>query len=128
MLDKYNDLEEFDILNIQETGSAVEEKLKLTNMKVITDSNSASNRGTGTYVKADTPFTKIPEISNVTKEIDSTWCLAVIDNKPFIIGNVYVKLNYQHAISEVIQMLKTAQGNAKQLKAYSIILTGDFKK
>ena len=126
MLDKYNNLDNFDILNVQETGSVVEEKLKLTNMNVITDSNSSINRGTATYVKTDTPFTKISEISNLTKEIDSTWCLAVIDNKRFIIGNVYVKLNYQHAIADVIQMLKAAQAKAKQLKAYSIILTGDF--
>ena len=126
MLDKYNETQNFDLLAVQETGTAVPEKIKLTNMKVISDANSAINRGVATYVKIDTPCTNLPEISKVTKELDSTWCLAVIDNKRLIIGNVYVKLNYRNAIQDLIQMLKTAQSKAKKLKAFGIILTGDF--
>ena len=126
LVDKYNDEEDFDLLLIQETGTVDKEKLKLTNMKVIVDTNSAKNRGAATFIKIETPCKFLPEISKVTQEIDSTWCFVVVKNKRLIIGNVYAKLHYKNAMDDVMKMLKEAQTKAAQLKAHGIILGGDF--
>ena len=42
-LDKYTYDERFDVVFVQETGTSDLEKLKLTNMKVVTDDNKAAN-------------------------------------------------------------------------------------
>ena len=126
VLDKYNHEQDFDVLLVQETNNCDKEKLKLKNMKVVVDTNSAKNRGTASFIKTDIPYKELPEISKVTKEIDSAWCFTVINNKRFIIGNVYVKLHYKNAIEDIIGMLKMAQTKAIQLKVPNIILAGDF--
>ena len=126
VLDKYNQEQDFDVLLAQETNKNDKAKLKLTNMKVLIDTNSAKNRGAATFLKINTPYKELPEISKVTQEIDSVWCFAVIKNKRFIIGNVYAKLHYKNAIEDIMQMLKIAQTKAVQLKAPNIILAGDF--
>ena len=126
MINKYNYLKKFDIVKIQETGTDKIEKLSLHNMKMISDSNQANNRGTALYVKNCYTCTKLPEISRLSKELDSTWGLAVIKNKRYIVGSVYVKLNYQKAISDTIQMLKAAQNLTKKLKACGVILSDDY--
>ena len=126
LVDKYNDEEDFDLLLVQETGTVDKEKLKLTNMKVIVDTNSAKNRGTATFIKAETPCKVIQEMSKITKEIDSVWCFVVVKNKRLIIGNIYAKLHYKNAIDDIMKMLKEAEKKAAQLKAHGIILGGDF--
>ena len=126
MLDKYNDEEKFDIVAVQETGTVDAHKLKLSNMKVMPDTNSAKNRGATTYVRSEIPCTKLPEISKISKNLDSAWCLAVINNQRIIIGNVYVKLNHHTAIQETIQMIQAAQVEGVKLKTCGIIVVGDF--
>ena len=126
MVDKYNDTQNFDFIAAQETGSDNAEKLKLLNMKVISDSNQSRNRGASLYFRNGSTCTKLAEISKLSKELDSTWGLAVIRNKRYIIGSVYVKLNYQAAIPETIQMLQAAQDLTKKYKACGVILCGDF--
>ena len=126
LVDKYNEEEDFDLILIQETGTVDKEKLRLSNMKVFTDTNEAKNRGTATFIKMDIPCKDLPEIAKVTKEIDSVWCFVVVKNKRYIVGNIYAKHHYKNALDDVIKMLKVAQNKSKQLKAHGIILGGDF--
>ena len=126
MIEKYAENQNFDWISLQETGTNNAEKLKLTNMNGISDSNQSKNRGTSLYVRKGCTCTKITEISEMSKNLDSSWGLAVIRNKRYIVGNVYVKLNCQTAISETIDMLTSAQNMTRKFRACGVILSGDF--
>ena len=125
-LDRYANNMELDILTVQEMGSCDLEKLKLTNMKVISDDNKANNKGSALYVNKKFTITKIKEINEISKNIDASWGLGVINKKRYILGSVYVKLDYQNAISDVIQMLNKAYSLMGKLRAVGVILSGDF--
>ena len=125
-VDKYSYDKGFDILAIQELGTCQHEKLKLNNMKVITDTNNSKNRGAALYVKEESPCTQLKDISKLSVQVDSTWGLAVVKNKRFIVGNIYAKLNLKTAIPEIIKMLNAAEAMIGKLKAYGLILCGDF--
>ena len=126
MLNKYVDSKGFDIIAVQETGIDQINKLELSNMITIADSNKASNKGTALYMKDCYSLTKINTLCNKSKNIDSAWGLSVIRNHRYIIGTVYVKLNYTQGIEEVINMLNSAHQMTVNLKAEGIILVGDF--
>ena len=126
LLDKYSDLEKFDILFVQETGSSIKTKLNLTNMKFVTDTNNSKNRGAALYVRDNISLTNLTELSLLSKHMDSAWGLVVINNARYVVGSIYVKLNYDKAISEVLQMLNEAEKVSKKLKAAGVILAGDY--
>ena len=126
MIEKYAHTHHFDWLAIQETGSNNEEKLKLTNMSLITDSNQAKNRGASLHVRSSNMCTKITEIAEISKNVDSSWGLTVIRNKRYIVGSVYVKLNCPTAISDTVNMLVSAQNMTKKFRACGVILSGDL--
>ena len=125
-LDKYVDSKQFDALFVQETNRSDLEKLKLTNMKVIMDDNKASNKGAALYVNRKFTITKLKEINEISKNIDASWGLGEIKKKRYILGSVYVKLEYHNAITDVIKMLEKAHSLMKKLKAVGVILSGDF--
>lgn len=126
LLDKYADSEKIDILAVQESGTGDKEKLKLINMKTVVDTNNSANRGAVLYVHNNISCTTLTEISKVSKNIDSAWGLTVIKNRRYIIGSIYVKLKYIHAITEVMKMLNIAEKLTKKVKAAGVILIGDF--
>ena len=126
VLNKYIESDCIDILKMQETGTADLTKLEIQNMSVISDRNNAVNKGTALYVSNKYSITNLESISKITKNIDSCWGLVTAHNKRYIIGNVYVKLNYSSAIKEVLKMLKAAQQKQTQLRAAGVIMTGDF--
>ena len=126
MLNKYVDAEKFGIVSVQESGSCDKEKLKLTNMKTITDTNKSRNRGSVLYIHNSILSTNLVDISKLSKHIDSAWAITVIDNKRYIVGSIYVKLNYKQAIKETLQMLNTAEEMKDKLKASGVLLMGDF--
>ena len=126
LLDKYCDEETLHVVFAQETLKVCKEKLKLTNMRVVTDSNQAKNRGAALYARDNISLTDIPEISKLSTSIDSAWALIVINNARYIIGSVYVKLNCDTAISDVIKMLNEAERLSKYYKALGVVLAGDF--
>ena len=126
MLDKYNDTQKFDFITLQENCTNITDKLKISNMKVITDTNHSKNRGAALYVKNEYSCSKLPEISKLSQQIDSVWCMTIINNKRYLVGSIYVKLNYHTAIEETMKMLKAAQTVANKLKCLGVILAGDF--
>ena len=63
MLDKYIYDESIDILCVQETGQHDIEKIKLTNMKTILDTNGSRNRGAAIFVHDSISCVSLPEIS-----------------------------------------------------------------
>ena len=126
LLDKYVDEEQIDILYVQETRSVCKEKLNLTNMRVVTDINKANNRGAAIYARTHISLTEITEIPALSKNIDSAWALIVVNNKRYIIGSVYVKLNYNNAISDVLKMLHEAERISKKYKTLGVIVAGDY--
>ena len=129
-LNKYVEEENLDILTVQElkgpTGELNPDNLVLDNMSYITDTNNAANKGTAIYVNNNFSLTKLDTISKLSKNIDTCWGLVVAQGKRIIIGCAYVKLNYEPGIAEVLNMLKEAERMKDQLKAYGIVLTGDF--
>lgn len=126
VMNRYIDEEKIDILAIQETGSSDTLKLELDNMSCICDTNNAGNKGAALYVNNKYSIAKIDSLSKLSKNIDSCWGLVVIQNKRYLIGNVYVKLDYKPAINEVLRMLNAARQRQTELKASGIILKGDF--
>ena len=125
-LNRYIEDDGIDILALQETNTSDSERLQLLNMFCISDSNKAANKGVALYVKNCHTITKLEEISKITQNLDASWGLVIINNKKFIIGSIYVKLNFSQAIKEIIKMLDKADSLQKQLKATGIILAGDF--
>ena len=85
VLDHYVDKEKYDIVAIQETGSTDSTKLRLSNMKAITDSNKAQNKGAALLVRNEHSITKLEKITENYKNIDSVWGLVVINNSRYII-------------------------------------------
>ena len=126
LLDKYNDEEGFHLIFTQETLKVCKEKLNLTNMRVVTDTNQAKNRGAALYVRNNISLTELPELSKLSRNIDSAWVLVVFNNTRYIIGSVYVKRNCNSAIADVVKMLNEAEQLTKTHKASGVILAGDF--
>ena len=126
MLDNYADNNKYDVIALQESDTIEEEKLKLSNMFALTDNNSAKNKGSVLYINNEHSMTKLTELNQLSKNIDSAWAVTVIHNKRLIIGSIYLKLNYLEGIQEMITMLTKAQELQLKLKATGIILTGDL--
>ena len=125
-LDHYTHKHKFAAVAVQETTTNDVNRLKLTNMKVMCDNNKSKNRGAAIYINDKFPTTKLKDLNETSKHTDSSWCLAVIHNKRYIIGSVYVNKEYQMGIDDVIKMLNKAHESMKKLKAVGVILTGDF--
>ena len=125
-LDKYAHDGNYDLLAIQETGSVSIDKISLSNMSTIVDSNEAKNRGVALYAQNNHSITKLEEISKNVKNIDSCWGLTVINNTRYIVGNVYVKLGDVKGITSVLDMLHKAQQMNTKLKSEGVILLGDM--
>ena len=126
LIDKYTNDEDFDIVTVQETCTTDKDKLKVHNMTSYCDSNQAKNRGATIFVKNEIPCSKIPEISNITNNLDSVWILVVVGGKRYIVGNVYINHHYDNAIVDVIKMLDQANSSCRKMKALGVILCGDF--
>ena len=88
MLDKYINDKKIGILFVQETGPRDIEKMKLTNMKTIVDTNESKNRGTALYIHNSISSVTLPEISQQSKEIDSAWSLVILNKKRYIVGSI----------------------------------------
>ena len=52
--------------------------------------------------------------------------LGIVNNKRYILGSVYVKLDQGNAIEDLIKMLNKAYNSMNKFKAIGIIVTGDF--
>ena len=126
MLNNYVEKEKIGILALQELDTSDKNSILLDNMFLITDTNKGANRGAALYVSSAYSITRLDEISLISGNVDSCWGLVIANNKKFIIGSIYVKLDYPHAIKEVIKMLEKAVKLQKQLKATGVILAGDF--
>lgn len=126
MLDKYCDSEQLDIIAVQESGTVKQEKIELSNMKALHDTNNAANRGAILYIRNSISCTNIPEISKVSKQIDSAWGLAIVNKKRYIVGSVYVKLDRPNAITDTIAILNKASMMATTMRACGVILFGDY--
>ena len=84
------------------------------------------NRGAVLYGSPEYTPTKLDKISKISTEIDSAWDLVKVNKKRYIIGSVYVKINYKTAINEVNNMLNEACITMIKMKASGLVLLGDF--
>jgi hypothetical protein len=121
MLDKYADINQFDVITVQETETTDKEKLNLVNMEVHTDDNLSGNKGTSIYVSRKHSFTKLKELNQLSKNIDTSWGVVVVQNKRYILGSVYMKLNYLDGIQEITNMLNKAHNIKGKLRASGVI-------
>ena len=105
-LDKYNDENKFDIIKVQETG--IRHDVDLCNMKYIKDDNKARGRVTMIYVKNDHSITKLKSLNQLSEQIDTTWGLAIIQGKRYIVASVYLKHKYIQGLKDLNNILKQA--------------------
>ena len=126
-LDKYCYEKSIDILAIQESFTSNEENLNLKFMSHLQDYNESANRGAMIYVNSKKlNMSPLPKISEGYKNIDSVWGIVTGKAFRFIIGSVYLKLNYKNAVSDLLGMLERAKSLSAQLKAEGVITFGDF--
>ena len=125
-LNHYIEKEDIGILALQELDTAKKDSMQLDNMSCITDTNDGANKGAALYVKNTYSITRLEEISQISTNIDTCWGLVIANNKKYIIGSIYAKADYPHAIKEAIQMLEKATDLQKKHKATGVILAGDF--
>ena len=126
LLDRYVDKLKFKLFAVHESLSCDKDKIKLSNMKMITDTNRSVNRGAILYIHDSIQSTNLVDISKISKHIDSAWALIVIKDKRYIVGSIYVNDRYPHAISDALCMLNTAEQMKSGLKATGVIVMGDF--
>ena len=126
LLDRYVDNSKFKLFAVQESLTCDKDKIKLSNMKIITDTNKSTNRGAVLYIHNSIPSTNLVDISRISKHIDSAWALIVIKDKRYIVGSIYVNDRYPQAMSDALCMLNSANEMKGRLKATGIILMGDF--
>ena len=134
MLDKYVEDNKITVLSVQETSTIKSKSSRgtqksirqLKNMLVYQDTNNETNNGCAIFVQSDVSFTQLKDISQISKEIDSVWGVLQWGNKRFVIGNVYLKLDYIQGVSEVKKMLVKASNAVSQHKCAGVLLMGDF--
>ena len=126
VLNHYANSKNFDALAVQETQTNLKENLELDNMQVIQDTNNAANKGACLLVSNRHSITKLENIPKISKHLDSCWGLLLAHKKRYIIGSIYVKLNYKPAMEIVMKMLHKAEKKKTEFKASGIILLGDF--
>ena len=117
VLDKYVNDKKIDILFVQETFEGAMFK-SLTNMNLHEDLNHQKNKGSAIYTQFGLGFTPLLEISSLSTNIDTVWGLGVIGGKRYIIGNVYMKLDFENGIKELIKMMDAAEILQRKCKAY----------
>ena len=126
-LDKYCYDSSIDILAVQESYASDKCNLDLKYMNYVTDCNSAANRGAMIYVNSrKLCTTPLVEISKLSKNIDSAWSIVTGKAFRFIVGSVYLKLNYKDAVKDLLSMLDSAKKLSVQLKAKGVIVLGDY--
>jgi len=126
MLDKYMSDNPVDVLCVQETGTSDPTRHKLCNMKCSLDTNKAANKGCAIFTRVGMSTTPLPQISQVYDKIDSVWSLIVLNNKRYIIGTVYVKLEYKNGIKDLFNMLNKAKAYAQKYHALGPLVIGDI--
>ena len=125
MLSKYASDNDILLFGVQETGSSSQWK-SLTNMKTFEDTNNNSNKGCAIIVKQEVMFTQLPVISHISSNIDSVWGMLSWNGKRYIIGNLYLKLDYLSGVKEMLAMLEKAHELSKLHKCAGVITMGDF--
>ena len=126
-LDKYCYDNSIDILAVQETNCSETSNLELKSREYISDTNKSVNKGVLLYVDSSKYcITQLKAISEISKNIDTAWGLVSGNGQRFIVGSVYLKLNYKNAVPDLIKMLKAAKNLSGQLKAKGVFALGDF--
>ena len=126
MLDKYVDINKYDAVAVQESETNDAEKLVISNMQALTDDNSSRNKGSVLYTNKNYSTTKLKELNQISKTIDTSWVVTVTQNKRLIIGSIYIKLNNLEGVQDTIKMLNKAYDLQRKFRASGVILTGDF--
>ena len=89
MLNKYVFDHDILLLSIQESGSNQQYKM-LNDMNTYEDTNKQRNKGCAIMVKKGIMFTQLPELSLMSKNIDTVWGVLSWNGKRYLIGNVYL--------------------------------------
>jgi hypothetical protein len=119
MLDKFANDNDILLMGVQETGSSRQWRT-LSNMKTFEDTNNQFNKGCSVMVKSDVMFTQLTEISN------TVWGLLSWNGKKYLVGNVYLKLEYISGVKEFLSMLDRANDLSRYHRCAGVIAMGDF--
>ena len=125
MLNKYVYDKNLTLLAVQETGSNHEFN-QFDNMTTYQDMNNQANKGCALMVHSDAMFTQFEDISKLSRNIDTVWGMLCWGGKRYIIGNVYLKLEYISGVKEFVAMLEKAHEMSKRHKCCGVIAMGDF--
>ena len=125
MLNKYVYDKNLTLLAVQETGSNHEFN-QFDNMTTYQDMNNQANKGCALMVHSNAMFTQFEDISKLSRNIDTVWGMLCWSGKRYIIGNVYLKLEYISGVKEFVAMLEKAHEMSKRHKCCGVIAMGDF--
>ena len=125
MLGKFTHDKDILLLGVQETGTNKQWR-SLPNMKTYIDTNNQLNKGCAIMVKNDAMFTQLPELSKMSSGIDSVWGMLSWNGKRYIIGNVYLKLDYLSGVKDFLKMLDCAHNLSRHHRCAGVIAMGDF--
>ena len=125
MLNKYVYDKKIDILAVQETGKNGCFK-KLLNTRMYEDTNGQDNKGCAIYISDRVQFTPLTDLAKMSKKIDTVWGLALHQGRRTVVGNVYLKLDYEVGIEVLVNMIEQAILAAKKHHAQGLIVMGDF--
>ena len=126
-LEKYCYDKSIDILLVQESFSSDPSTQELRFMKSISDENHSNNRGALILVNTQKlDILPLPEISQLSKNIDTAWGLITGRGIRQIVGSVYLKLGYKDAVNDIVRMLAHAKSLGNKLGAKGTSVFGDF--
>lgn len=88
--------------------------LKVNSMDYITDTNNSLNRGASFHVNSQkNSINQLPQVSKVSKNIDTAWGLVCGKDFSYGVGSVYLKLDHKEAVNEVIK-IRNKLANSRQ--------------
>lgn len=126
-LDKFCYDKSIDILAIQESCTVNKNNQNLKFMNTVSDTNDSHNRGAMLCVnQKKLQVIPLNQISQLSNNIDTAWGLVCGKSFRYIVGSVYLKLNYKNAVNDLMKMLDEAKCIASRMKAKGVIAIGDF--
>ena len=112
VLDKFCYDKSIDILAVQESTTVDVSNLDLKFMTHTSDANNSMNKGAMLYVNnRKLGLTPLSQLSKLSSNIDTAWGLVSGKGFRYIVGSVYLKLNYKGAINDLIKMLQACHSN-----------------
>ena len=99
------------LICLQETRTF--EKSNSTNMATYQDTIKLQDKGCAIHVKNGLSFTKLVEVTEQSKSIDTVWGVSEWDRARFLVCITYLKRGNEKLVTNFLKMLKCSEMMAK---------------